>query len=149
MPSNPWNPVLPISNQSSLLSHGNNKNKHGTRRGKPRCVQRISSKKAINLLNVVVHPENRDKEPQEMLTLLELFFWSASTMKKPRKIHSVVMLTLFSQMAFKKCSTLEISLLHSSTRSNLTRKIPHKSSFFYYFLCKDLNGATIKFIIFL
>lgn len=40
--------------------------------GKPRCTKAYPQK-AINLLNVVVHPENRDKEPQEMFTFLELF----------------------------------------------------------------------------
>lgn len=40
-------------------------------KGEPHCAK--SYPKTI-LLNVVVHPENRDKEPQEMLTFLELFF---------------------------------------------------------------------------
>ena len=74
---NPGNPVMPILNQSTftscVLSHDNNKNKHVTRQGKPCCVNAYPQK-AINLLNVVVHPENRDKEPQELFTFLELLF---------------------------------------------------------------------------
>lgn len=41
--------------------------------GKPRCVNAYPHK-AINLLSVVVHPENRDKEPQDMFTFLQLIF---------------------------------------------------------------------------
>lgn len=39
--------------------------------GTPRCAK--SYIKTI-LLNVLVHPENRDKEPQKMLHFLEVFF---------------------------------------------------------------------------
>lgn len=40
--------------------------------GKPRCEN--ASQKPINLLSIVVHPENLDKEPQEMFTFLGLLF---------------------------------------------------------------------------